>query len=49
MPVRPMSGGIAVNAAYLSDVGRIESGQELSLAARRDRADAGPADNVPNA
>ena len=49
MKARLMSGGIAAIAAYLSDVSRVDFGQEQHLAPLRDRADDGPADYVPNA
>jgi hypothetical protein len=49
MKMRLMSGGTAAIAAYLSDVSRFAFGQEQHLAPARDRADDGPADNVPNA
>jgi len=49
MKTRLMSGGMAAIAAYLLDVSRFDFGQEQHLAPARDRADDGPADNVPNA
>jgi hypothetical protein len=36
-------------SCYMLDVGRFSFGQEQHLAPARDRADDGPADNVPNA